>query len=59
LTNHSPTFNQQGQSPVGGDCYRTIYTTFKTEFQSLFMPTLINGALENSTLHNPTKKRVP
>jgi len=67
---------------VGGDCYRTIYTTFKIKFQSLFipivgamaiapygvqslsakfyfMPTLINGALENSTLHNPTTKRVP
>jgi len=28
---------------VGGDCYRTIYTTFKTEFQSLFMP--IGGAM--------------
>jgi len=58
-----------------GDCYRTIDTTFKIKFQSLFMPivgamaiapygfkslsarflfmpTLINGALENSTLRN-------
>jgi len=34
---------QQEQSPVGGDCYRTIYTTFKIEFQSLFMP--IVGAM--------------
>jgi len=28
---------------VGGDCYRTIYRTFKTEFKSLFMP--IVGAM--------------
>jgi len=34
---------KQGQIPVGGDCHHTIYTTFKTEFQSLFMP--IVGAM--------------
>jgi len=34
---------KQGQSPVGSDCYRTIYTTFKMRFQSLFMP--IVGAM--------------
>ena len=28
---------------VGGDCYRTIYITFKTEFQPLFTP--IVGAM--------------
>jgi len=34
---------EQGQSPVGGNCYRTIYTTFKTKFKSLFIP--IIGAM--------------
>jgi len=28
---------------VEGDCYRTIYATFKIKFQSLFMP--IVGAM--------------
>ncbi len=34
---------EQGQSPVGCDCYRTIYTTLKTKFQFFFMP--IFGAI--------------
>ena len=34
---------EQGRSPVGCDCYRTIYTTFKTKFKFLFMP--IFGAM--------------
>jgi len=34
---------EQGRSPVGCDCYRTIYTTFKTKFQFFFMP--IFGAM--------------
>jgi len=34
---------EQRQSPVGCDCYRTIDTTFKMRFQSLFMP--IIGAI--------------
>jgi len=34
---------EQRQSPVVCDCYRTIYTTFKMKFQSLFMP--IVGAI--------------
>jgi len=41
---HSPTdVLKQIQIPVGCDCYRTIYTTFKMRFQSLFMP--IIGAI--------------
>ena len=34
---------EQGRSPVGCDCYRTIYTTFKIKFQFFFMP--IFGAI--------------
>ena len=34
---------EQGQSPVGCDCYRTIHTKFKTKFQFFFMP--IFGAM--------------
>jgi len=65
---------EQGRSPVGGDCYHTIFNSiYKIKFQSLsmpiigamaiapygllslsarfyFIPTLFNGALENSTL---------
>jgi len=45
---YSNTHSQTGvwerrRSPVGCDCYRTIYTTFKMRFQSLFMP--IVGAI--------------
>lgn len=31
---------KQIQTFVECDCYRTIYTTFKTKFQFLFMPIL-------------------
>ena len=37
---------ERGRSPVGCDCYRTIYTIFKMKFQFFFMP--INGALGNA-----------
>ena len=34
---------EQGRSPVGCDCYRTIYAIFKMRFQFFFMP--IFGAI--------------
>ena len=34
---------EQGRSPVGCDCYRTICLIFKTKFQFFFMP--IFGAM--------------
>ena len=39
----------QIQSPAGCDCYRTIYTTFKIKFKSLFMP--IVGAMAIAPYH--------